>query len=67
MLKRRQRLLQERGRLPVGGARERACRGLAEVCDRLRPHVTAERVMRQSLDVLRKAIGVECLDRGDDT
>ena len=62
----RQRLLEAADGLPVGRAAERLGAGLAEIGDRLLPHLAAERVVREPLDVLGEPVGVEPLDGLDD-
>src|SRR5207245_23477 len=60
-----QRLLEERDRLAMGGARHRAVAGPVQILDRLVAQPGAPRVVGELLDVLVEAIGMEALDRAD--
>ncbi len=59
-------LLEAAHGLPVGGARDGLGGGLAQVRHGLRPHLPPQGVLREPLDVLAEAIGVERLDRRHD-
>ncbi len=59
-------LLEAAHGLPVGGSRHGLGGGLAEVRHGLRPHLAPQGVLRQPLDMLAEAIGVERLDRRHD-
>ena len=63
--KRRQRLLEARGRLRRSRALHRLQPGLMEIEDGLLPHLASERVVRQALDVLCEPLGVALLDGPD--
>ena len=56
-------LLEERDRLVIRGAMEGALPGAAQQPDRLLPHLRAERVVREHLDVLLPPLGDFPLDR----
>src|SRR5262249_29848483 len=65
-LKRRQRLVEGAGRLPVGRSGQSLVAGLTEVRDRLLPQLTPHRMVSQPLDVLRQSVGIRTLDGADD-
>ncbi len=62
----RQRLLEEGHRLLVRRVGERLGTGLPEVSDRLLPHLAADGMVSQALDLLGEPIGVQRLDGLDD-
>src|SRR5215813_14915274 len=62
----RQRLLEARHRLPVGGTPYCLGAGLTEVEDRLLPYLTSHGVVRQPLDVLGQPVRIAAFDGADD-
>src|SRR5262249_18719570 len=63
MLEPRQRLLEAFDRLPVGGACECLGAGLTKIGERPIPHLAAESVVSEPLDLLGETITIELLDR----
>ena len=61
-----ERLLEARRRLAIRGACQRLGARLAEIADRLLPHLAAEGVVGEPFDVLGQALPVEPLDGLDD-
>src|SRR5260370_8352154 len=59
-------LLETGDRLAVGRSREGLGAGLTEVAHRLLPDLASECVVRERLEVLDQAVGIELLDRVDD-
>src|SRR6516164_4858643 len=66
MLERLERLLETGRRLPMGRALRRLPSGLVEEDHRLLPRLAPERVISQTLHVLREPLGVEAFDGFDD-
>src|SRR5688500_15622577 len=67
MVQRREGLLQARGSLAVSGARGRLGASLAQVVHSLCPELPPQRVVREALDVLGEAAGMQSLDGLDNT
>ncbi len=67
MPERVERLLETGRRLPISRARRRLKSGLAEKGDRFFPRLAPERVVGQSLHVLREPLGVEAFDGLDES
>jgi hypothetical protein len=66
MRQRRQRSLEVRERLPVGGSCVGLSPGLPEVYDRLPPRFSPNRVVGRSFNMLGQPVGIEPLDRCED-
>src|SRR6516164_4888123 len=66
MAKRDERLLEAGCRLAMGRPCESLGPGLSQICHRLLPYLSPERVMGELFDVLGQAFGVERFERFDD-